>query len=56
VAPGAVAALRDFLFGAVNDTTTWIEIHAVDPIIQQRAADLRMVAGASLVAGPSATA
>jgi hypothetical protein len=53
VAPVAVAAIRDFLFGALNDTTTWVEIHTVDPILRQRAGDLRMVAGASLVAGLS---
>jgi CheY-like chemotaxis protein len=50
VSPVAVAAIRDFLFGALNDTTTWVEIHTVDPILRQRAGDLRMVAGASLVA------
>jgi hypothetical protein len=52
----AVAALRDFFFGSVNDTTTWVEIHSVDPVLQQRAEALRTSAAASLVAGLSAKA
>ncbi len=41
-APAAMAGLRDFLIGTIEDVTAWIDLRTVDPLLRARTAALRV--------------